>query len=187
MACKCFRGYLSCGVTEIIVKTGIAEIAEYTLVITSHQGSKYTLDVGSDVFGDITVPVTDFPDGFFNPYAGVFTLQLTAGCDVVMFCDEYSCYEFEVVNGNSTKNTLTCCQSENPDIMPCCTTDSYPFTNEAVTTINYYGTRPSVEVAYLNEDDTWTLAGIMTTITFNGTTITVDHGGLASGVVKLSR
>ena len=187
MSCqRCFQGYLSCGISEIVVNTGVEEIAEYTVILTNKQ-AKYTNDLSSDVFGDITIPVSLFPENLLNPYAGKFTLQVMSGCDAVLFCGEYPCYEFEVVNGDNNKNTLSCCQSENPDVMSCCTTQSIIFTNEAITTVNYSGNRPIVEVAYLNLDGSFTLAGIGTLVTFNGSTITVDHGGAASGVIKLSR
>lgn len=69
--------------------------------------------------------------------------------------------------------------------MICCPATIQPFLSEAVTTIGYTGNKPTVSVAYLQTDGTFNVAGIMTLITVTPTQVIVDHGGPASGYVKL--
>lgn len=69
--------------------------------------------------------------------------------------------------------------------MICCPVTTIPFANQSVTVVPYTGERPVVSVAYLNADNTFTLAGIMTNIVFTSTNFTIDHGGPASGIIKL--
>lgn len=189
MSCSnCYKDYINCGVTEIVISTDVAAATEYNVIITAPSGAKYKRVVTSDVFGDITIPLNTFPTNLFNPYAGAFTIHIDIGCDDLLFCDYYKYFQFEVVNGDEGKNTLSCCEpSDNSTVMTCCTTTTIPFVNEAVTTVPYTGTRPSIEVAYLNPDNTYTLggAGIFSQITFNATNFVIDHGGVSSGIVKL--
>lgn len=186
MACiTCYRDWISCGVEEIVLNTGVDAITEYTVTISTPQGRTYNRTYTSNVFGDITIPVSTFPLALFNPYAGLFSISIKIGCDYLLFCDEYACIEFEVRNGDS-KNTLSCCPSggEMPTTMQCCTTENVTFVNEAVTVIPYIGARPMIEVAYLQPDNTFSLS-VGTSIVFSDSEFTIDHGGPASGVIKL--
>lgn len=189
MSCTtCYKDYISCGVTEIVLSTDVAAVTEYTVIITAPDGAKYKRVITSDAFGDITIDLSTFPVNMFNPYAGAFTIHLDYGCDDFLFCDYYKYIQFEAMNGDEGKNTLTCCApSDNSPTMTCCTTTTQTFTSESVTTVNYTGTRPTIEVAYLNLDGTFTLGGmgIMTNIIFGPTSFTIDHGGVASGIIKL--
>lgn len=66
--------------------------------------------------------------------------------------------------------------------MTCCKVTIETFAGEAVTTVDYTGVRPTVEVLYLI-DGTWqTVASV---ITITDTQVIVDHGGISTGVVKL--
>lgn len=81
--------------------------------------------------------------------------------------------------------------------MPCCNETIQSFFNEASTSINYgpslqaaHGPAPKVTVLYWDEDlEVYVAAGIFTTISFDTypvTEITVNHGGEASGIIKLN-
>jgi hypothetical protein len=203
MACEyCFTDYISCGVSQIIIHPGENYVPigiytqnnapQYTIRITHPNGSTWKVVVRVTVFGYLPIEVSSFPIGFFNPYAGAYIIEAiaTEDCAELLFCEYYSSIQFEVVNGNEGKNTLTCCppDSGNTPVMTCCTTETIPFTNVTSTTLAYTGTRPTIEVAYLNPDGiSYTLGGmgIGTLITFTGTSFTIDHGGLASGLIKL--
>lgn len=76
----------------------------------------------------------------------------------------------------------------------CCPFETYPFVNQLVTTIPYggqFGNHPHVELSYYI-DDTWIsgdAAGVFSQIRFIGnpvTSIEVDHGGPAIGIIKIS-
>ena len=69
--------------------------------------------------------------------------------------------------------------------MNCCNTTIQTFSSEAITTVPYIGTRPTVSVAYLQPDNTLLFNGVMTQINITATDVVIDHGGLASGIVKL--
>lgn len=79
--------------------------------------------------------------------------------------------------------------------MPCCAETITSFFNEAVTTINYgpslqaaHGAAPKVTVLYWDGTQ-YVAAGIFTSVAFDTypvTTVTVDHGGPASGLIKLN-
>ena len=193
MVCaKTYKTFLSCGVSEIVVTGFVAEL-EYMIDIYHPNDYVHTSNYTADSFGDITIPLTQFTEQFFNPYSGYYGLRASVvgeNCELVYFCDEYINIEFKIVTGNGEKNTLSCCASgENGQIMSCCTTERHIFTDEDVTTIPYSGARPQIEVAYLNPDGSFTLGsmGVTTHVTFNATEFIINHGGVSSGVIKLSR
>jgi hypothetical protein len=77
--------------------------------------------------------------------------------------------------------------------MTCCQTTYKPFANVSQTILPWSGNRPTVSVSYL-VDGIWMAMGVQTVITFVGgegpetTTdpaIVIDHGGPATGVVKM--
>lgn len=76
--------------------------------------------------------------------------------------------------------------------MSCCPFTETPFVSTASTTIPYdgtYGTIPNVQVLY-EVDGVWYNMGVLTSIQLIGapgpiTSIVVDHGGVATGVVKV--
>lgn len=49
----------------------------------------------------------------------------------------------------------------------------------------YIGSRPTVSVAYLQPDNTLLFNGVFTQINITATDVVIDHGGIASGYVKL--
>ena len=68
--------------------------------------------------------------------------------------------------------------------MSCCTQTIVPFVNQASTTIPYTGDKPTVST-YYNIDGVWQVAGVFTPIVITDSSVTVDHGGNATGVLKL--
>lgn len=189
MACNnVYKDYINCGVDDIVIDAGLTQGEVYKIVISTPQLSIYQFPLTADVFGDLTLSVSSLPNGMLNPYAGPFTLSIGTSCDPFLFCDFYKYIQFDVVNGNQAKNTLSCCApgSTSPSAT-CCTTETVIFNNEAVTVIPYTGAAPLIEVAYLNIDGTYTISGISTTVILNEVTkeFTIDHGVIASGKVKL--
>ncbi len=90
-------------------------IANYRWVLTTPSGAKYSGTIITDVDGFFIFnePV----EGMFNPYAGIFTLEILTEEDICTpaswndsaYCEPYSCIEFEVKNGDySDKNTIGC-------------------------------------------------------------------------------
>jgi len=69
--------------------------------------------------------------------------------------------------------------------MSCCTITILPFAAALTTTIPYTGDKPTVSVIYLQADNTFLIAGVFTQINYIGSEVVVDHGGLASGYIKL--
>lgn len=75
--------------------------------------------------------------------------------------------------------------------MSCCPESITTFAGASSTTVPYngeYGSNPKVTVLYL-QDGLWVASGIMTQIAMIGTPVTqvkVDHGGPATGIIKLS-
>ena len=191
MACaNCYTDYISCGVESIVFNSGIEAVATYNVIIKTPQNATYRITTDSNAFGDITLPVNLYPEQLFNPYAGMFSLWIENGCEDHLFCDYYKYLQFEILSGNDGKNTLTCCppDSGNTPVMTCCTTTTITFSNVLTSTVPYTGTRPSIEVAYLNDDGvTYTLGsmGIDTFVSFDGASFTIDHGGLSTGIIKL--
>lgn len=125
MACTtCYSDYISCGVETIEVKGTLLPDTDYTWILTSPTGAKYSGDVTTDADGKFELDVTSLPDDLLNPYAGIFTLQVqTADCSPASwndsaYCDKYDCIQFVAVSGNYVKATLGCgCLEVNPDEM----------------------------------------------------------------------
>jgi len=69
--------------------------------------------------------------------------------------------------------------------MSCCSIITQVFTSEAITTVPYTGDKPTVSVIYLQPDGTFLSMGISTLIDIQAADVVVDHGGSASGIVKL--
>lgn len=69
--------------------------------------------------------------------------------------------------------------------MSCCTNTIQPFSFASTTTIAYAGDRPTVSVIYLQPDSTFLTAGVFTQIDIQPTQVVINHGGPASGYVKL--
>ena len=69
--------------------------------------------------------------------------------------------------------------------MICCVPIIQSFLSESITTVGYTGNKPTVSVAYLQANGTFITIGVMTQIQITATSVIIDHGGPASGWVKL--
>lgn len=68
--------------------------------------------------------------------------------------------------------------------MACCDTVYKSFVNETSTTIPFAGVVPTVTVQYLINGE-WNVS-VATSVTIANGIVTVDHGGPATGIIKLS-
>lgn len=75
--------------------------------------------------------------------------------------------------------------------MSCCEPTIENFFNQSTTTIPYpafmqeqYGAKPNVEV-YYKDGAEYVLSNDMNRVEFDGSTITVDHGGPNTGFIKI--
>jgi len=66
----------------------------------------------------------------------------------------------------------------------CCTITTVPFVNQSSTTVPYTGDKPTVSTYYLI-DDVWQTAA--TVVTYGASSVTVEHGGASTGVIKLTQ
>lgn len=72
--------------------------------------------------------------------------------------------------------------------MTCCPLNTTNFVNQSSTTVPYngeYGLRPLVQVTYFI-DGQWIQQGVFSEIRIQAGQIVVDHGGPATGLIKLS-
>lgn len=69
--------------------------------------------------------------------------------------------------------------------MACCELNTVNFVNVATTTIPYVGEKPLIQVSYY-DGTSWVFNGVFTSIKIEPTQIVIDHGGLATGIVKIS-
>lgn len=69
--------------------------------------------------------------------------------------------------------------------MQCCNINIISFSLVTSSTIAYVGNKPTVSVVYLQPDGTFLQAGVFTQIIFTTTDVSINHGGLSSGVIKL--
>lgn len=69
--------------------------------------------------------------------------------------------------------------------MTCCPENITSFAGVSSTYVSYSGQRPTVTVLYYNAGQ-WTAAGVATGIRITDTQVIVDHGGPATGIIKLS-
>lgn len=74
--------------------------------------------------------------------------------------------------------------------MNCCEPTILTF-NDNITRISYsegmaqkYGSEPNVQVYYL-EDGNYVVSNDMNRVSFDGSAITVDHGGVNVGIIKI--
>lgn len=70
--------------------------------------------------------------------------------------------------------------------MPCCNVTILPFVNVSTTVIPYTGDRPTVSVSYF-VDGVWYALGVESVVQINPTNVTVTHGGLSTGTIKLTQ
>lgn len=112
----CYNDFISCGLTTLNVIGRLVANAPYTWTITN-KDRKYSGSITTNTAGGFTIPVSEFPEGLLNPYAGSFVLSVknTDAYDCngstwnnSAYCTPYDCIEFEVLTGTFVKNTLGC-------------------------------------------------------------------------------
>lgn len=69
--------------------------------------------------------------------------------------------------------------------MICCPQNITNFNNVSTTDVAFIGATPKVDVLYLVNGQ-WIAQGVSTSITLQPGNIHIDHGGPATGIVKLS-
>ncbi len=192
----CYKDWISCGVEALIVNGTLLSETSYTWKITTAQGAKYLGAASTDEDGFFVIPFSEFPAGFFNPYAGLFTLEVQTGnCTPVQFndsayCEPYACIEFSMANGSGDKNIIGCpCLADSED---CCFPEVFEFTDATDMVIPYttemaakYGDVPTVQVWIYDVLGRLVYTpGIFAELdAVPATTISLDFGGVASGIV----
>ena len=96
---------------DILISTGQVDADPVTAIVTNKQRS-YSITTAI-VDGNLVIPRSEFPTGWFNPYAGEFVVTMQVGCyDDPLFCGQYESITFTVRNGTG-KNAILCpCAAE---------------------------------------------------------------------------
>lgn len=109
MACtRCIKDWFHCGVPTLRILGLLTEDTDYFAIITTPQGRKFRIPITTDNTGHFSLSLDSVPflEGLFNPYAGMFTLQVESNtCEPASwndspYCDPYVCVEFEAVSGD---------------------------------------------------------------------------------------
>lgn len=112
MNCNCcFNDYISNCASEIIINAGLTPGTEYTVEIKDKFDNLYNQNVTTGVDGELTIDITQLPDGLFTQYSGDFTITVFDGCDTVTLTlneTEYTCIDFSVKKSNTEKNQIPC-------------------------------------------------------------------------------
>lgn len=199
MSCKeCFSDYLFNCQDTIMINALLEPARLYTVVITDKFNKEYSHEYLSNGDGFIELQVDDFPDGFFNQFAGDFKLEiLTDECTKVRFkiAKDYDCIEFSVTGGTRQKNNLGCdfdCVGN-----PCENSAIFPFTDVSTVSIAWtdllrtlYGNTPTVDVYILTAPNTYEQVTGDVVITLTGgpydlTSVDVNLGGNATGYILI--
>lgn len=117
MACSCcYEDFLSNCNSEIEINAGLDADTEYRYWVRDKFDHIYEGRQATDVNGVLRIPVTDFPNGFFNHHAGQYTLQLFSGPyeiqanlsikNIYGSTSIYDCILFWVQGGTLVKNNL---------------------------------------------------------------------------------
>lgn len=123
MACEskcaknCFQDWISCGPYNsiITVNTGL-DAGEYTAILTDKFDHKYEIHVTVDDSGRFEININDLPEGLFNEFGGVITLELMKNnCEKIKIpiLDGYDyidsdCIEISVKGGTMEKTNIGC-------------------------------------------------------------------------------
>lgn len=148
---------------------------------------------GTSVAGQLSVPISLFPKGFFNPYGGDYFIEI-AGRYIFDY-PEIRCVRATVLNGDFTQNviSLETITLPNPDPVIQYPSQLVEFNLLESMVIPYaglrskYGPTPNVQVWVYNEEGQ--LVNMLNSISFDGypvKTITADFGGLSSGIIIIS-
>lgn len=191
MACNtcAFVELSNCNQT-LVIENGLPD-GDY-VVFVDRQLSRYAM-VGISVGGVITINLSGGFKGLFNPYGGDYFIYIEG--ESLFSYPEIGCVRATVINGAWEQNVIsldTITLPSEPE-----TTD-YPatvreFTLETGVVIPYaglrdkYGPTPNIQVWVYDEDGK--LINMANTVSFDGypvNTITLDFGGLSSGIIVIS-
>lgn len=79
---------------------GLAVLTAYVVTITNSKNQYYTQDVSTDAFGVFEIDITGFPEGFFNPFSGFFTLTMVdengVAVELTVGYSQYDCVSFDI-------------------------------------------------------------------------------------------
>jgi hypothetical protein len=97
----------------IEVRSLLTPATEYFYKITDKFNAIYSGAVTSTADGYLEIPIADFPDGYFNEYAGNFTLEIYTDADLcnrvqIPLVSSYECVTIEIKGGTTEKNTIGC-------------------------------------------------------------------------------
>jgi hypothetical protein len=112
--CACaFEDYVVQCQENIVVNAHLEPLTEFTWRVIDKFGNHYSGQVTTNEQGQVTIPVTNLPDGFLTQFSGVFTLQFFEDAGFctpapVKMAKVYSGIEFTVKPGNYEKNNLGC-------------------------------------------------------------------------------
>lgn len=89
---ECFTAsYPECD--DITFVVGLTPSTGYTATITNHFDQEYFQDVTTDTGGAFSLDITKFPEGFFNPFSGFFTLTVQKNGVAKQLSIQYSFYD----------------------------------------------------------------------------------------------
>lgn len=79
---------------------GLDALTAYVVTIINSKDQHYNQDVSTDAFGVFELDITGFPEGFFNPFSGFFTLTIVDenGLPVTLTVaySQYDCVSFDI-------------------------------------------------------------------------------------------
>lgn len=107
---NCFDSLLSNCPTGITVNAHLMPTGSYKWIITDKFQNRYQNTVTADGNGAIIIDATDLPDGFFNAFAGEFSLQIvdpvTDVPQTLKLCKYYDCIQVSIAGGNDTQDQV---------------------------------------------------------------------------------
>lgn len=117
MECNsCFNAVLSNCLTGFTLAGGFAPGDSYKWVITDQFGKRYSAIVVADANGALTIDADDLPDGFLNPFAGEFLLNVYDAAGVpadIAICQVYNCVKVKITknNGDTISTKIGNCEN----------------------------------------------------------------------------
>lgn len=186
----CFEITLNECADFIVIEGGFIVFEDYVIIITDKFGHEYRLNLTAGYDGELTIDVTDLPDGLFTAYSGVFAVKIyeSDGCTpaTITFCEDvYTCLKltFKTVLLESDDDIfeyIKCCEEEPVSsitlAMSQTCVEGLPYYIMELDVVNTSGD-------YVLErliDDVWTLFGTRNGLAQNGH-IEIEpltHGGL---------
>jgi hypothetical protein len=99
---ECYEQTLSACQDEYDITTGLTPLTEYVVVLTDHFNKEYYQTVTSDAAGDLTISMTEMPEGFSTPDYGPSTLEVKLSVDdepldLAVAGESYPCIQLNYV------------------------------------------------------------------------------------------